>query len=60
MVSNVLDTKTLTESQRRVLELYQAGHSVRQIAEQLGVSTQRVYQQLNKLNLRPPVKGWAS
>lgn len=53
-MSNVLDTETLTIERRKVLALYQAGKTVRQMADELGVSTQRVYQQLKKLELPPP------
>lgn len=38
----------------RILALYQQGHSVREIAAALGVSTQRVYQQLRALDLPAP------
>ena len=53
-VSNVLDTDTLTTERRRVKDLYEAGWSVRDIAKALDVSTQRIYQQLKKLELPSP------
>lgn len=43
-------------TRRRILALYQRGHSVREIAQALGISTQRVYQQLRKLDLLAPSK----
>lgn len=55
-VSNTLDTDTLTQERKKVLDLYHSGWSVREIAEALHVSTQRVYQQLEKLKLPSPSK----
>ena len=54
---NILDTETLTEERQQVLELYQAGRTVREIASALDLSTQRIYQQLKKLQVPPPTKG---
>ncbi len=50
---NVLDTDTLTAERKNVLALYEAGRTVREIAKALDVSTQRIYQQLKKLDLSP-------
>lgn len=52
MVGNVLGMAhkvTLTEQQEEVRRLYKAKVSVRQIATLLDVSTQRVYQHLERL-----------
>jgi len=46
----------MTEERRQVQELYEAGWTVRQIAKELDVSTQRVYQQLKALDLPAPGK----
>ena len=53
-VFNVLDTDTLTTERKNVLTLYEAGRNVREIARALDVSTQRIYQQLKKLELVSP------
>ena len=53
-VFNVLDTDTLTTERKNVLALYEAGRNVREIAKALDVSTQRIYQQLKKLELVSP------
>ena len=50
----MLDTEALTEERRKVLDLYEADWSVREIAKALDVSTQRIYQQLKKLELVSP------
>ncbi len=50
-MSNVLNTDTLTEERQKVLDLYEADWTVREIAKALDVSTQRIYQQLKKLDL---------
>jgi len=39
-----------------VLDLYEAGWSVREIAKALNISTQRAYQQLKKLDVPSPTK----
>ena len=52
-VFNVLNTDTLTEERQKVFDLHEAGWTVRDIAKALDVSTQRIYQQLNKLELVP-------
>lgn len=41
----------LAERRRLVAELYQAGHTTRQIAEQLGVSYQAIHQMLQRLDI---------
>jgi DNA-binding MarR family transcriptional regulator len=47
------ESKPLTPTERRVLvaTLYQAGHTTRQIAEQLGVSYQAIQQMLQRLDI---------
>lgn len=47
------DATPLTIAERRTLvaELYQAGHTTRQIAERLGVSYQAVHQMLQRLDI---------
>jgi len=52
----VWGVETMTEERRQVQELYEAGWTVRQIAKELDVSTQRVYQQLKALDLPAPGK----
>jgi DNA-binding NarL/FixJ family response regulator len=47
-----VDTE-LTPERQQVLELIEAGNSVREIAKALDISTQRVYQQLQKLGVSP-------
>lgn len=49
-----MDADTLTEERQKVLDLYEADWSVRDIAKALDVSTQRIYQQLKKLSLPTP------
>lgn len=51
IVSNVLNTDTLTTERRKVLDMHQAGWTVRDMAKALDVSTQRIYQQLKALGL---------
>lgn len=41
----------LAERRRLVAELYQSGHTTRQIAEQLGVSYQAIHQMLQRLDI---------
>lgn len=53
---SVLNASPLTDERQKVLELYRRGLSVREMASVLGVSTQRVYQQLRKLSLSSPSK----
>lgn len=48
-VFNVQDTDTLTTERQKVLDLYEAGWTVREIAKALEVSTQRIYQQKKRL-----------
>lgn len=43
----------LSETRRQVRDLTLEGLTVREIADKLGISTQRVYQQLQKLDLQP-------
>lgn len=50
---SVLNASPLTDERQKVLDLYNEGQTVREIAETLGLSTQRVYQQLAKLGLSP-------
>lgn len=47
------DPTRLTIAERRTLvaELYQAGHTTRQIAERLGVSYQAIHQMLQRLDI---------
>jgi DNA-binding NarL/FixJ family response regulator len=45
----VQDTHTLTQERETVLKLHESGMTVRQIARRLDLSTQRIYQQLEKL-----------
>lgn len=60
-VSNVLNTDTLTPRERTILErrqkltsLYHAGASVAEIARALEVTTQAVYQMLDRFGLPAP------
>lgn len=55
-MSNVLNSDHLTPSEQerverrqRVIELHTEGATPREIAEKLGVSTQRIYEQLKQL-----------
>lgn len=63
IVSNVLNTDTLTEREKRQLarrqqlrDLYDAGATVEEIAEVLEITRQGVYQMLKTLNLPAPTK----
>ena len=49
-----------SDTRQRVAELHTKGLSVREIAQLLGVSTQRVYQQLKALGLEAPTKNGAT
>ena len=53
-------TQPTTDARRRVAELHAAGLTVRNIAAVLGVSTQRVYQQLAALELPTPTRNGAN
>jgi DNA-binding NarL/FixJ family response regulator len=44
-----LDTELITSERKKVLRLYKRGLAVREIAVDLDLSTQRVYQQLKRL-----------
>lgn len=46
-------TTQLSETRRKVKELTELGHSPREIAQLVNVSTQRVYQHLKKLGMDP-------
>lgn len=48
------NTVEITPERERVIALHAEGRSVRQIAAELRVSTQRIYQQLKALGLQPP------
>lgn len=52
---------TLSDTRRKVQDLTTKGLSPREIAQLLGISTQRVYQHLKKLDMEPaPSNGDAS
>ena len=53
MVCNVLNSNELTDQRRKVLDLHLAGLTPREIANALSLSTQRIYAQLAKLEVRP-------
>ena len=53
MVCNVLNSTELTDQRRKVLDLHQAGLTPREIANALNLSTQRIYAQQAKLEVRP-------
>ena len=53
MVCNVLNSTELTDQRRKVLDLHRAGLTPREIANALNLSTQRIYAQLAKLEVRP-------
>jgi DNA-binding NarL/FixJ family response regulator len=48
-----LHTTPLTDQRQQVLSLHQEGKTPREIAKELDLSVQRIYQQLKKLGLEP-------
>jgi DNA-binding NarL/FixJ family response regulator len=49
----VVNTTPITDQRQQVLDLHTEGKTPREIAKELDLSVQRIYQQLKKLGLEP-------